>query len=150
MTPSSWSVCVVPPGRVTTEFAERRRAGDGRVLSKSFEKYGLTLHPQKTRGVEFVRPDLRSGRVGSDAGRRSERSDFLGFTHYRGARVVGSCSCVRKTAKDCLRRALKTGRRLVPVALPRRPASPAEDPLAEASRSLRVLRYFGIVGTTSP
>jgi Reverse transcriptase (RNA-dependent DNA polymerase) len=46
------------------------------VLSKRFEKYGLTLHPEKTRFVDFRQPTRREG--------ESEKLSFLGFTLYWG------------------------------------------------------------------
>jgi len=70
-------------------------------------KYGLTLHPQKTRVVEFVRPDRRSRRVGPDAGKRPGTFDFLGFTHHWGRSRKGKPTVRRKTAKDRFRRSLK-------------------------------------------
>jgi len=77
------------------------------VLPKRFEKYGLTLHPQKTRTVEFVRPDYRSRRAGSGAAKRPDTFDFLGFTHYWGRSRKGKSIVRRKTAKDRFRRSLK-------------------------------------------
>jgi hypothetical protein len=47
------------------------------VLPKRFGRYGLRLHPDKTRLARFMRPS------GGD-GDRSETFDFLGFTHYWG------------------------------------------------------------------
>ena len=44
------------------------------VLPKRCEKYGLTLHPQKTRLVQFRSP-------ARGAGDPPEVFDFLGFTH---------------------------------------------------------------------
>jgi group II intron reverse transcriptase/maturase len=47
------------------------------VITKRFEKYGLKLHPEKTRVVRFGRPDRdKPGRKGPGT------FDFLGFTHY--------------------------------------------------------------------
>ncbi len=77
------------------------------VLPKRFGKYGLTLHPEKTKIVEFVRPDCRARRVGRAAGPRSGTFDFLGFTHYWGRSRKGKWIVCRKTAKDRFRRALK-------------------------------------------
>jgi RNA-directed DNA polymerase len=58
--------------------------GDARrvldVLPKRFGKYGLTLHPEKTRLVPFQGP-----RPGAPPRPRQERPgtfEFLGFTHY--------------------------------------------------------------------
>ena len=55
------------------------------VLPKRMSKYGLTVHPEKTRLIRF-HPDgparLRNRRQGTP---RSPRTfDFLGFTHYWG------------------------------------------------------------------
>jgi group II intron reverse transcriptase/maturase len=47
------------------------------VLTKRFAKYGLRLHPDKTRIVPFKRP-TRADRDGKGPG----TFDFLGFTHY--------------------------------------------------------------------
>jgi len=51
------------------------------ALPKRFEIHGLTLHPEKTRLFEFVRPDRKAG--DDDAARRAT-FDLLGFTHYWG------------------------------------------------------------------
>jgi RNA-directed DNA polymerase len=82
--------------------------GDARrvldVLPKRFGKYGLTLHPEKTRLVPFQgRPP------GSPPGPRDERPgtfDFLGFTHYWGRTLKGNWAVKRKTAGGRLRRSL--------------------------------------------
>jgi RNA-directed DNA polymerase len=73
------------------------------VLPKRFEKYGLALHPDKTRLVEFRRPDRRWK---EDVPKRSSTFDLLGFTHYWGTSRLGKWVVKRKTAKDRLRRAL--------------------------------------------
>ena len=76
------------------------------VLPKRFAKYGLTLHPEKTRLVEFRRPprvppDQGGGKGGAGT------FDLLGFTHYWGLSLKGNWVVKRKTARDRLRRALK-------------------------------------------
>ena len=50
------------------------------VLPKRFGKYGLTLHPDKTRLVPFRRPDRDDGDGGGGPG----TFDLLGFTHHWG------------------------------------------------------------------
>jgi group II intron reverse transcriptase/maturase len=72
------------------------------VLPKRFEKYGLRLHPEKTRLVEFKRPRTPPGKGGPD----SESFDLLGFTHYWGRSWKGNWVVKRKTAKDRLQRTL--------------------------------------------
>jgi len=75
------------------------------VLPKRFGKYGLTLHPEKTRLIEFQRPDRRPPRGGSSD--RPGTFDLLGFTHYWGLSRKGKWVVKRKTARDRLSRALK-------------------------------------------
>lgn len=73
------------------------------VLPKRLEKYGLTLHPEKTRLVEFRRPDRRS----SDGDPKGPGSfDLLGFTHFWARSRSGGWVVKRKTAKDRFQRAL--------------------------------------------
>ncbi len=71
------------------------------VLPKRFGKYGLTLHPDKTRMVPFQRPD----RVAPDA-EGPGTFDLLGFTHYWAASRKGSWVVKRQTANDRFSRAL--------------------------------------------
>ena len=80
------------------------------VLPKRFGKYGLTLHPEKTRVVRFDRP--RPGKDGTDdPGRPGQPSghsfDFLGFTHYWARSRRGTLVVKKRTAKGRLSRALR-------------------------------------------
>lgn len=68
------------------------------VLPKRLGKYGLQLHPDKTRLVEFYPPGK-----GSPGGRSF---DLLGFTHYWGRSRKGRWIIKRKTAKERLARAV--------------------------------------------
>lgn len=72
------------------------------VLPKRFEKYGLSLHPEKTRLVEFKRPDRREHFDG-----KSGTFDLLGFTHFWRKSRKGHWVIFQHTAKDRFRRALK-------------------------------------------
>ncbi len=73
------------------------------VLPKRFDKYGLTLHPDKTRLVEFRRPDRRPP---DEGGGRPGSFDLLGFTHFWAKSRKGNWVVKQKTAKDRLSRAL--------------------------------------------
>ena len=84
--------------------SDARRVLD--VLPKRFGKYGLTLHPEKTRLVPFQRP-RPSARTGGDRGDRPGTFDFLGFTHHWGRTRTGSWAVKRTTARDRFRRSLK-------------------------------------------
>ena len=77
------------------------------VLPKRMSKYGLTVHPTKTRLVRFQPPET----CDSDAADRNQSEpgtfDFLGFTHYWGGTRQGGWVVKRKTAKSRLKRALQ-------------------------------------------
>lgn len=73
------------------------------VLAKRFAKYGLRLHPEKTRLVDFRSPP-RAGRGGSQ---RERSFELLGFTHFWGRSRKGRWVVQRKTAKDRFSRALR-------------------------------------------
>ncbi|MEE9230063.1 MAG: group II intron reverse transcriptase/maturase [Acidobacteriota bacterium] len=70
------------------------------VLPKRFGKFGLTLHPTKTKKVDFRRP--RKSRDDDEAHPGS--FDFLGFTHYWGKSRKGNWVVKQKTARDRLAR----------------------------------------------
>jgi len=75
------------------------------VLPKRFGRYGLRLHPDKTRLLRFSRPNQFS------KGRTSqvERSfDLLGLTFYWRLSRRGRWVVKRKTAKNRLRRSLRS------------------------------------------
>ena len=76
-----------------------------RVIFKRFEKYGLKLHPEKTRLVPIGRPE----RVGPDGSGPHPPGtfDFLGFTHYWGKARKGYWVIKRQTAAKRLRRTLR-------------------------------------------
>jgi hypothetical protein len=69
-----------------------------RVLFKRFEKYGLRIHPEKTRLVPFFPPEKLGG--------RRESFDFLGFTHHWDISRKGNPFVRRRTMSKRLTRAL--------------------------------------------
>ena len=73
------------------------------VLPKRFEKYGLKLHPEKTRLVRFQASRSDRKGDGDDPG----SFDFLGFTHYWGKSRKGNWVIKRKTSKRRFARAIK-------------------------------------------
>jgi len=72
------------------------------ALPKRFGKYGLTLHPDKTRLVPFQRPD----RVGPDEAGPGT-FDLLGFTHVWAVSRKGFWVVKQRTAQDRFSRALR-------------------------------------------
>ncbi len=86
-----------------TDAEDARRVMD--VLPKRFGRYGLTIHPDKTRLVPFRKP----------AGDRQPPDepnpgtfDFLGFTHFWACSRKGTWILKRKTAASRFTRAVKT------------------------------------------
>jgi group II intron reverse transcriptase/maturase len=89
---------------VFEEEADARRVLD--VLPKRFGKYGLALHPEKTRLVPFEQPQSATP-TEAGGGSRPGTFNFLGFTHYWGRTRKGGWAVKRKTAKDRFRRAMQ-------------------------------------------
>jgi len=73
------------------------------VLPKRFAKFGLTLHPEKTRLVHFGRSALAKAERG---GVKADTFDFLGFTHLCARSRQGRFTLHVKTMKKRLRRSL--------------------------------------------
>jgi RNA-directed DNA polymerase len=74
-----------------------------KVLGKRFEKYGLTIHPEKTVLVDFRNPSKRNAESEID----KDTFDFLGFTHYWGKSRRGYFVIKRKTIGKRLRQRMK-------------------------------------------
>jgi len=69
------------------------------VLAKRFARYGLALHPEKTRLINFRRPTGSSGAPGS--------FDVLGFTHFWGRSRKRNWVVQCKTSRRRFGRALQ-------------------------------------------
>jgi RNA-directed DNA polymerase len=76
------------------------------VLPKRMSKYGLTVHPEKTRLVRFQPPQAGDSDTEGRESPEPTTFDFLGFTHYWGRSQRGTWVVKRKTAKSRLKRAL--------------------------------------------
>src|SRR5208337_1164452 len=76
------------------------------VLPKRMSKYGLTVHPEKTRVVRFHPADVADSEPADQNSTGPRTFDFLGFTHYWGRSLKGGWVVKRKTAKGRLKRAL--------------------------------------------
>lgn len=113
------------------------------VLPKRFGKYGLKLHPEKTRLVRFTRPPYKpNGKSGE--GRGSETFDLLGFTHYWQRSYRSRAWVVqRKTAKSRLRRAIL---KVAEWCRANRHLKVAEQFKALALKLRGHYQYFGLTG----
>lgn len=89
-------VCLVP----MRQSAETLEA----MLRERFAKFGLTLHPEKTRTISFGRYERENARR---QGRRAHTFDFLGFTHYCGRSRKGRFLLGRKTSGKKFRHACR-------------------------------------------
>jgi group II intron reverse transcriptase/maturase len=86
-----------------SDEADARRVLE--VLPKRFGKYGLTLHPEKTRLVPFARPQASSDQEDRPP-ERPGTFDFLGFTHCWGKSRKGHAVVKQRTAAKRLRQAI--------------------------------------------
>jgi group II intron reverse transcriptase/maturase len=108
------------------------------VLPERLGKYGLTLHPDKTRLVPFRRPS----KVQS-SGKGEATFDYLGFTLYWGRARTGRWGMWFKTRGASLRRALQSiydwcrSHRHLPVKVQRQ---------ALETRMRGHYNYFGVSG----
>lgn len=74
-----------------------------KVLPMRFARFGLKLHPDKTKLINFSKPPIGSDNRSS----KSETFNFLGFTFYWGKSRYGNWTVIRKTAKDRLKKSLR-------------------------------------------
>jgi group II intron reverse transcriptase/maturase len=77
------------------------------VLPKRFGRYGLTIHPDKTRLVPFGRPGRRPPAQSGPEVPAPGSFDFLGFTHFWSRSKQGKWVVKRKTAGGRFRRAVQ-------------------------------------------
>jgi len=74
------------------------------VLPKRFAKFGLSLHPEKTRLIEFGRVAWIKGKR---SGNKPDTFNFLGLTHYCGTTLKGKFTVKVKTMSKRLKRGIK-------------------------------------------
>jgi hypothetical protein len=124
-----------------TDESDARRVME--VLPKRFGKYGLSIHPDKTRLVRFTRPGRRPTQAGCPEASSPESFDFLGFTHFWSRSKKGSWVIKRKTARSRFRRALQ---RVIDWCR-RHLHEPIREQYQALQQKLRGhYQYFGVVG----
>jgi group II intron reverse transcriptase/maturase len=108
------------------------------VLGKRLARFGLTLHPDKTRLLPFRRPP-----AGQKSGKGSVSFDFLGFTLYWARSRRGRWGMACKTRGASLRRAIQS----VTDWCHRHRHLPVREQHAALTRRLRGhFNYFGVSG----
>lgn len=90
-------------------------------LRERFAQFGLTLHPDKTRLIEFGRSAARNRRDRGDG--KPETFNFLGFTHACSRTRKGQFTVLRTT----MRRRWQAKLQAVKAALRRRLHAPIPD-----------------------
>ena len=108
-------------------------------LRKRFQRFGLELHPEKTRLIEFGR-FAAANRKRRGLG-KPETFNFLGFTHMCGKTRKGRFAVFRRTMRQRMRAKLKA----VKAELRRR----MHDPIPLVGAYLRSvvaghMRYYGV------
>jgi RNA-directed DNA polymerase len=115
------------------------------VLPQQLGKYGLTIHPDKTRLVPFARPGRRPP-AGSGSEAQPESFDFLGFTHYWSRSKRGNWVVKRKMADSRLRRAIKQ----IAAWCRLNRHLPVREQYEALTRKLRGrYQYYGVIGNLS-
>jgi group II intron reverse transcriptase/maturase len=112
------------------------------VLPKRFGRFGLELHPEKTRIVPFRWPARWEKRRDKE---RSQSFNFLGFTHYWRRSRKGNWVVGEKTAKDRISRSLKVVNQWC--------REHRHEPLKEQQKTLNQklqghYAYFGVTGNS--
>jgi RNA-directed DNA polymerase len=74
-------------------------------LRERFAKFGLRLHPEKTRLIEFGRFASENRQTRGEG--KPETFNFLGFTHYCGVNGNGKFTVIRKTMRSRMLKKLK-------------------------------------------
>jgi group II intron reverse transcriptase/maturase len=111
------------------------------ALPKRFGRYGLTLHPDKTRLVRFKRPPRR-GRDDNDEG---GTFSFLGLTHHWARSRKGNWVIKQKTAKDRFKR----GCRAISLWCRRNRHRPVKEQAKALGAKLRGhYNHFGVTGNS--
>ena len=93
------------------------------VLPKRFAEHGLTIHPEKTKLIEFGRPRSQAApptqargnpskppasKPGGESSSGNGTFDFLGFTHYWARSRRGSWVIKRHTSRKRVKRTIKS------------------------------------------
>jgi len=89
-------ICMVQDGQAARSILA--------MLRERFTKFGLTLHPQKTRIITFGRNERDNARR---QGRKTNTFDFLGFTHFCGLSRKGNFLLGRRTSRKKFHRACR-------------------------------------------
>jgi group II intron reverse transcriptase/maturase len=114
-----------------------------RALRSRFEKFGLTLHPEKTRTISFSRKVPENAKR---QGRKPYTFDFLGLTHYWCRSRAGWFMLSRRTSGKRFRRACRAMNEW--LRLVRNWCKTTEWWLILASKLRGHYQYYGVSGNS--
>jgi RNA-directed DNA polymerase len=121
-------------------FQHRKEAG--RLLDdlrERFDKFGLKLHPEKTRLIEFGRFAAQNRRSRGEG--KPDTFHFLGFTHCCGTDQSGKFTVIRKTMRPRMLKKLKE----VNLELRRRRHQPVDEQGGYVKALVNGhVRYYGV------
>jgi group II intron reverse transcriptase/maturase len=108
-------------------------------LRERLTRFGLKLHPEKTRLIEFGRFAIENRQARGEG--KPETFNFLGFTHYCGVDLKGKFTVIRKTMRQRMLKKLKA----VKLELQKR----RHQPVNEQGRYVKAVigghvRYYGV------
>jgi group II intron reverse transcriptase/maturase len=126
---------------VFEEESDARRVLE--VLPQRFSKFGLTIHPEKTRLVSFQKPCGPRTRTLASRDGGSGTFDLLGFTHYWALSRKGYWVVLRKTASKRFDRART---RIVEWCQENRHLPVPEQHKALCLKLRGHYQYYGIIG----
>jgi hypothetical protein len=91
--------CSFGTGDFVAGFQHRKEAEQLlEQLRERLTKFGLKLHPEKTRLIEFGRFAKQDRQARGEG--KPETFNFLGFTHYCGTNLKGQFTVIRKTMRQ--------------------------------------------------
>jgi group II intron reverse transcriptase/maturase len=107
------------------------------VLPKRFAKYGLTIHPEKTRLLEFGRYAEENAKR---QGKKAATFDFLGFTYVCARSRKGKFTVARENDEEAVSTGPEGDCRMVPGEPSPACGGAAENPKRQTPGPLPVLR----------
>jgi group II intron reverse transcriptase/maturase len=113
------------------------------ALRERLSQFGLNLHPEKTRLIEFGRFAVEDRRTRGDG--KPETFHFLGFTHCCGTTRNGKFTVIRRTMRQRMLKKLKA----VHIELQQRRHQPVNEQGRYVGAVVRGhIHYYGVPGNS--
>jgi RNA-directed DNA polymerase len=113
------------------------------ALRERLAQFGLNLHPEKTRLIEFGRFAVEDRKTRGDG--KPETFHFLGFTHCCGTTRNGKFTVIRRTMRQRMLKKLKA----IHIELQQRRHQPVDDQGRYVGAVVRGhINYYGVPGNS--